>query len=152
MVDHLEVEADRLLREAGCFNRTSGIHTEKQIMRPRRRGSQVSLEVCHITTATCIEIDALFECLWVEIMAGAKKTKCSQLQIDILSLRRYGLSSRDIADAIKTTHNVSHMTVQCELRTASTRIQHTDAFGIMTVLAEVFKTSVGRIKAILFYK
>ena len=149
----LEAESDRLLRKSGCFNRISGIYTEEQISRARKRGREIPLDETfdHRQFPAKNErmVSALYECYWQEVISGAHKMNCSIRQIDFLELRRFGYSYGDIADMKKDTYKCSADTVERDIKCAAVAIQKIPSFGLWSVLAEVFKTSVERIKYIL---
>jgi len=146
----LEAESDRLLKKNHALNKASGIYTEIQLKR-KIRDKEVSIVDCNAVIESSAEIDAMFDCFWQEIMDGARKKKLTPRQIDFLSLRRFRMSTRDIAEATKNTWGVSYVVVSQDLKDATEKITDIPEFGIISVLAEVFKTSIERIKAILFY-
>ncbi|MEN6370561.1 MAG: hypothetical protein ABFD64_00975, partial [Armatimonadota bacterium] len=90
-------------------------------------------------------VSELFETAWTEIRSGAAKVGISDLQLDLLELRRWEFTYREIHEA--TGYSLG--TINRELTDAAEKIQKIPAYGLWTVLAEVFHVRVQRVKAMI---
>lgn len=144
----LERMADMLLRQANAARDPDypAYPDHYLAARDRRRAGELSLEeMFQLTTRELRGIDELFDVAWTEIRSGAAKAGCSSLQIQCLELRRFGISYGDISRLL----GVPPVTVYRELQTAKKQLENIDAFGLWTVLAEVFKVDVEKIKSVI---
>ena len=126
-------------------------YAERDLARSdRRRAGEVSLEELYERTVGSISsITDLAEVLWAEIRSGSKYVGCTKRQVDFLEKRyRDRLTFLQISDF--TGWSVS--TIQRELKEAIPRIQKIPAFGLWTVLSEIFNISVGRVRDMLLNK
>lgn len=144
--DGLEKLSDALLRINKDWlsksNQAYPCYSEEYLIkREIRRGTQ-SIEDLTVEQAGSLTIvDDLLECDPEEIRAGARKKKLSILSIEILELRRT-CTIREIAE-IK---GVPKSTIHDDILRSARLIQSIPAFGLWTVLADTFMTTVRTVK------
>jgi DNA-binding CsgD family transcriptional regulator len=144
----LEGMANKLLRQANAAADPEYPAFSDHYMaeRDKRRAGEVSLEeVFDATVGNLDPVADLFEVTWNEIRSGAAKVGCSTRQIEFLEMRICLQTYKEIADA--TGWNIS--TVYHDLKNAANRIQHIPAFGLWTVLSEVFRVDIHKIKVLI---
>jgi hypothetical protein len=143
----LEKQANRLLRQAQAAKDEKPAYSDHYLAeRDKRRAGERSLEeVFDATVGNLDPVADLFEAMWMEIRNGASRVGCTDRQIDFLEARRYEESYEVIAD----TYGCTRMTVMRDLKDAAKRIQHIPAWGLWSVLSEVFHVDIYRIRDIL---
>ncbi len=145
-----EAAADKLLMESGLISQKNGVMTEAGMDRlDRDREKIIDNYTMIYLSYRHTGIDSLFDCLWEEIQATAKRCHCSPRQIDFLKLRLLGNSYQEIADATAVTWGSSKTVVVTDIEAAAKTIQGCPYFGLWTVLSEVFRMPIPKIKDIL---
>lgn len=144
----LEKVANRLLRQmrAAADPEYPAFSDHYLADRDCRRAREVSLEeIFDATVVSFSAVDDLFEATWCEIRSGAKKAGCTERQIEFLNWRRLEMSYKEISEITGWSERV----VKRDLESAAAIIQHIPAFGLWSVMAEIFRVHVRRIKALM---
>lgn len=95
-------------------------------------------------------IDDVLEVHWPEVLRDAHKVGLSTRQINVMALRRIHeggerLNVQEIADIV----GCSEKTVRSDLNIAQSRINRIPAFGLISVMCEVFHLSASRLVTII---
>jgi DNA-directed RNA polymerase specialized sigma24 family protein len=147
-----EKRVDQILRQMKAARDPEyPAHAESDLARAdRRRAGEVSLEELYERTVGSIKsIKDLSEVLWAEIRSGARHVGCSDRQVYILEKRfKDGLSYLQISQYTEC----SISTIQRDLKDAIPRISKIPAFGLWTVLSEVFQLGINRIRDMLLHQ
>jgi DNA-binding CsgD family transcriptional regulator len=151
--DEKEKLSDEMLKTAQAHQGEYPAYSEHYLAaRDRRRatdGPSIE-ELFERTSSNLNPVDDLFECSWTEIRSGASKAGLSIRQVDIMALRYIcvegkRLTQQQIADLVGCHRD----TVRADLKYAAARIHKIPLFGLWTVLSEVFRVSVARIRDFL---
>lgn len=142
-----EAVNDALLRvNKSWLDQAHGAYTcyseQYLIKREIRRGTQSIEDITVEQAGTYTIVDDLFECDPDEIRAGAHKVNLSIQSCEILELRKVGCTIREIAAIM----GIPRSTVHDDLLRSARVIQRIPAFGLWTVLANAFLTTVSTVK------
>lgn len=145
--ESLEAQANEILKKAKAM--ATGEYPcyseEYLIKREHRRGERSIEEIYEDTLAAIQPVDDLLYCAWQEVRSGAHKAGLSIKSIEMLEYRRVGCTTREISELV----GVPETSVRRDLCKSAVRVQSIPAFGLWTVLAEIFCMDVSTIKYLL---
>ena len=124
---------------------------DELVSQDHTRAGDRSLQETAVSCGCCPKaLDDVLQLAWLEILCAAKHKRLSHAAVTALAYRHLGLTAEDIAAEFTTEAQLwTSEQIESLLEDSAKRISSIPAFGLWSVLAEVFHLKVGAIRTLI---